>query len=56
MFALKFSTDTDPNRRNKKALAYVAMVLSDAKDKCNTHDGDPGLLVFPCPTLYNISL
>lgn len=56
MFPVKFSTDTDPKGRNKKALAYVAMVLSDAKAKSNTHDGDSGLLVFPCPTLYNISL
>lgn len=54
VFPVKLSTDTDPKGRNKKALAYV--VLRDAKAKCNTHDGDSGLLVFPCPTLYNISL
>lgn len=40
MFPVKFPTDTGPKGRNRKALAYVAMVLSDAKAKCKTHDGD----------------
>lgn len=36
MFTVKFCTDADPKGRSKKALAYVAVVLIDAKDKCNS--------------------
>lgn len=51
MFPVKFSTDTDPKGRNKKALAYV--VLRDAKAKCNTHDEIQVSWSFPAQ-LYTI--
>lgn len=36
VFPVKFCTDTDLKGRSEKALAYVAVVLIDAKDKCNS--------------------
>lgn len=51
MFPLKFSTDTDPKGRNKKALAYLAMVLNELMQKITVilMMGDSGLSVSPCP-------
>ena len=58
MFPVKFSTDIDPKRRNKKALAYLVMALNELMEKITVilMMGDSGLSVSPCPMLYDILL
>lgn len=56
MFPLKFSADTGLKGRNKKALAFLAMILNELMQKnCNTHDGTFWLLGLPLP-LYSVFL